>query len=928
MNNPDGISVTLSDLPEGEYTAVVAKDSSLLSDLIYGIELDKLGGEEAILGASNEQAIYDAINAVLTPELAAPLVTLVQAILVPVNTIGLPISSVVSQLLDVLPVEVIDELIDQVVAPLVTNTLTLYENTDITIDGTEEAFPTYTLSSNVFEDNGNGVDVAPVGTIISEIDEVSVSGIEIIQGDYGVLEINTVTGAFTYKVTTGEEALGKTEIFNYTIQNGTQTDTAQIIIDISGTAFDDSILLPPEYLEEVVANNDLATVQNYYEEPGDDIGTTGGASQLLGVNLLGLNISLGSEVPFNFEIEQSTTSDVTINVSGSVNDVGLGVLGSILGLNSPQLFNAVLERRYVDENDVSQVKYIVVPNAITLNPGVTSTYSGTVTVEDLPPGTYTLALQETPQNVGLLQSILNVLDSALSAELFGGVEFEITSQTDKYLGSNEIEGNVISSTDGTDLVNSTTYVKLVSNELGDAAVAIDNASTVVQGAYGTLYISPNGTYKYVSNGDLADIGKVDTFTYTIRDFNGSEDTAQLNIRIDGEGLITWPSDPTEVGADQAVVVNATNNVGEVSTSLVYNTATTVTATSVTTGLTNITSTAAVTKSMSFTVGPNDGATSVSTGVTISENSALAFASGNVIATLKDSLGNIIATLPSQFVTTSILNILDTPTATANFSNLVLNSGTYTIEYSFSGLSGSAYPVTLTASPVTMNKIDLDSYQAVNSAELTETGNIFTDGTPDTLGNKFTTLTIGGQTLTQSSGDVVITGTYGNLTISGNGEYSYQANTATYGGTEEFTFTLTSLSGDTSTATLTIGVGREFTSTAFNDVISTNSNGGDTLIYNLLNSASSSGGNGTDIWKDFSATQGDKIDLSALLQGQTVDANTLSNYVSIEQRGVDTVVTIDRDGSSADQTFARADLLILSNTNAQDLILQDLIKYQS
>ncbi|MCP0912089.1 hypothetical protein [Acinetobacter pseudolwoffii] len=198
------------------------------------------------------------------------------------------------------------------------------------------------------------------------------------------MKLIQLQGAFTYKVTTGEEALGKTEIFNYTIQNGTQTDTAQIIIDISGTAFDDGTLLPPDYLDQVVANDDLATVQNYYEEPGDDIGTTGGASQLLGVGLVGIDISLGSEVPFNFEVEQNTTSDVTIDVSGSVLNLGLGVLGSILGLNSPQLFNAVLERRYVDENDVSQVEYIVVPNAITLNPGVTSTYSGTVTVEDLP----------------------------------------------------------------------------------------------------------------------------------------------------------------------------------------------------------------------------------------------------------------------------------------------------------------------------------------------------------------------------------------------------------------------------------------------------------------------------------------------------------------------------------------------------------------
>ncbi|MGE8571060.1 MAG: beta strand repeat-containing protein [Acinetobacter amyesii] len=938
VNNPDGISVTLSDLPEGEYTAVVAKDSSLLSDLIYGIELDKLGGEEAILGASNEQAIYDAINAVLTPALAAPIVSLVQAILVPVNTLGLPISSVVSQLLDVLPVEVIDELINQVVAPLVTNTLTLYENTDITIDGTEEAFPTYTLSSNVFEDNGNGVDVAPVGTIISEIDGVSVSGIEIIQGDYGVLEINTVTGAFTYKVTSGEEALGKTEIFNYTIQNGTQTDTAQIIIDISGTAFDDGTLLPPDYVDQVVANDDLATVQNYYEEPGDDIGNTGGAGQLLGVELVGIPISIGSTTPFNFDVLENETSDVEIAVSGfKSTTLSLSLLNTLVDLLTGNTLyaDAVLQRQYLDENGVAQTENFVVEGGIALDAGLSIqdlsfgyTYSGLINYEDLPEGIYTLSIQ--PQETdGALRALIDALGSVLAVNLFGGINFKITDQTNKYLGSNEIEGNVISSTDGADLVNSTTYVKFVSNELGDPDVAIDNGNTVVEGAYGTLYISPNGAYKYVSNGDLADIGKVDTFTYTIRDFNGSEDTAQLNIRIDGEGLITWPSDPTEVGADQAVVVTATNDVGDVATTLLYNPATTVAATFSTTGLTNITNNTAVTKSMTFDVGPNDGATSVSTSLTISDASLTAsITAGTVTAVLKDALGVTQQLLTAQNVSTS----LGATTLNFNFSGLVLNSGTYTIEYSFSGLTstglGNAFPLTLTSSTVTMNKIDLDTYQAINSAELTETGNIFTDGTADILANKFTTLTIGTQTLTQSSGDVVITGTYGNLTISGDGEYSYQANTANYGGVETFNYTLTSLSGETSTATLTIGVGRDFTSTAFNDVITTNSNGGDTVIYNLLNTASSSGGNGTDIWKDFNADHGDVIDITALLAGQDVTSANLGSFVTLTQQGANTVVSLDRDGSSTDLTYNRVDLIVLENTNSTSLTLDDLVKYNS
>src|SRR5690606_9356713 len=139
--------------------------------------------------------------------------------------------------------------------------------------------------------------------------------------------------------------------------------------------------------------------------------------------------------------------------------------------------------------------------------------------------------------------------------------------------------------------------------------------------------------------------------------------------------------------------------------------------------------------------------------------------------------------------------------------------------------------------VTLTKVDLDTYQTVNVSNLQETGNIFTDGDDDTLGNKFTTLTIGGQTLSQTSEDFTIQGQHGTLTINGDGEYIYKANPSTFTGSESFSYTLTSISGDTSTATLTVGIGREFISTAFNDVITTASDGPDTVIYDLLTATS-------------------------------------------------------------------------------------------
>ncbi|EXA60351.1 type I secretion C-terminal target domain protein [Acinetobacter baumannii 348935] len=60
---------------------------------------------------------------------------------------------------------------------------------------------------------------------------------------------------------------------------------------------------------------------------------------------------------------------------------------------------------------------------------------------------------------------------------------------------------------------------------------------------------------------------------------------------------------------------------------------------------------------------------------------------------------------------------------------------------------------------------------------------------------------------------------------------------------------------------------------------------------------------TDTWTDFNAVEGDTIDVSALLSDQAVDASNLGNYITLEQRGDDTVVTIDRDGSDTNTTFS-------------------------
>ena len=96
-------------------------------------------------------------------------------------------------------------------------------------------------------------------------------------------------------------------------------------------------------------------------------------------------------------------------------------------------------------------------------------------------------------------------------------------------------------------------------------------------------------------------------------------------------------------------------------------------------------------------------------------------------------------------------------------------------------------------------------------------------------------------------------------------------------------------------------------------------GSDTVLYELLDNLgnASTGGNGVDTWTDFTVGAGaDKIDVSALLDGQQTATN-IGNYISVttDVNG-HAVIAIDRDGSAGG--FGKADLLVLNNINAIDL----------
>ncbi|SSM84451.1 BapA/Bap/LapF family prefix-like domain-containing protein [Acinetobacter baumannii] len=105
----------------------------------------------------------------------------------------------------------------------------------------------------------------------------------------------------------------------------------------------------------------------------------------------------------------------------------------------------------------------------------------------------------------------------------------------------------------------------------------------------------------------------------------------------------------------------------------------------------------------------------------------------------------------------------------------------------------------------------------------------------------------------------------------------------------------------------------------NDIISTG-RGDDTIIYDLLNAADATGGNGTDTWVDYEAN--DKIEFgSDFFEGLLADKSNLGDYITVVDDGNgNATVQVDRDGNAG--THNMSDLLIIENQAG--LTLQDLL----
>ena len=313
-----------------------------------------------------------------------------------------------------------------------------------------------------------------------------------LSGAYGSLVLNA-DGSYTYDLNNDLDVVKTlrpgetlTEVFTYEITDPSgQTDRATLTITITGSS------------DAPVATDNTGAVQ-------EDVKLTDSG------NVLTDNDGNGTD-----HDPEGTKLTVTA-VNGDVAGVGAPVGGTYGSLT----LNADGSYTYTLNNSAANVQ--------ALRPGqtVTESFTYTITDEDGETATATLTITITGQN-----------DVPVAVDDAGSV---------RHLVKETETGNVLPNDSDADDGASLTVVQ-VNGGAGNVGAAI-------WGSYGQLTLNADGSYSYVLDKNNPDVvallgttgSLLDSFTYTVSDGVGGEDTANLVITITGPGDLHATDNSNEV----------------------------------------------------------------------------------------------------------------------------------------------------------------------------------------------------------------------------------------------------------------------------------------------------------------------------------------------------------------------------------------------
>ena len=455
---------------------------------------------------------------------------------------------------------------------------------------------------------------------------------------------------------------------------------------------------------------------------------------------------------------------------------------------------------------------------------------------------------------------------------------------------------------GTTTGDATTEATDAVVEVNDIAVVDGQPATII-GEFGTLVINYDGTYTYSVNkpadttGWVPPYGEVDRFEVVRQTAEGNSVIDILNIKIETNEAVD------DLGEGTIDILNSTPFTASAEVGTVD---------------------VASSREISFDVEGNNYLNSLTLEGVVTRTSVFSSPTMNVSIT-KDG------------GTTPIYNgpvALTWSGTNSSYSlNMTLPDGQV--------FDAGAYVVNITTASNALNIVDVDTatltgsliHDISNVTSPVIKGNVLTN---DAVIGQIDILKIGHKEVyvndvNKGADSITVEGEHGVLTLYRDGQYSYQPNGLT-GGVDTFTYNTVTKVGTEQTATLEINVGLNITGTSTADEVNTSASidlltlgaGADTVIFDVLNQAQHIGQ--ADVWTDYSRVQGDVIDISALLAGQTVDSGNIGTFVTLAQDGTDTVVSIDLDGTGTQ--YNPTELVTLQNTDSTTLLLEELLKYNN
>ncbi|WP_406859864.1 biofilm-associated Ig-like repeat protein Bap [Acinetobacter baumannii] len=720
---------------------------------------------------------------------------------------------------------------------------------------------------------------------------VNATGVTTIVGDHGTLSIYA-NGNYSYQPNGEAASLGQVDQFTYTLSDGLNTSQATLYLHIDSDAVDMTWNTSDPSQPAVITVTPVDAIDNVVSAgvdivPQGELGVAVGSATYLA--LVGitenLNVSLLGTPSVAFTIDAGHEADVTF------------AYAPVLSLSLFNDYKVVLQQKGADG-----AWHNIDGGSSTglLNIGLLGNGGIGVTVPDLGQGEYRAFMVYTGLGVGILGTMSVVKD-----------DFDYTvAPTNTAVVA---DGNVLTD----DVTTLTTQVTTVTSEVVGALPQTVGTDTVINGAYGILVISTNGHYTYTPNTtDLSAIGKVDSFTYTIRDvLTGATDTATLHVQVGSPDVtIAWDAaNPANDG-----VVQLTANPDHVVTTTDFSNAADlpVDVASPVVSVNLIGSNSVV--SDQFVVGAG----------TVANIDLSAVYTAQPLASLLPTVSYVI----QSWNGTAWVNTIYSGSQTALGSVATIQAGSVAFQDTVEHLAAGTYRVQYTLTGVSLGATSLDTNVSTTTVHLDTyrsdwiSGNVLAGdnigGVADTgilshEGAKLQVWDNAQNAYVDAVGQTINTGN-GVLIMQSNGEYEYRPNDVTtttqLASTDSINYKIVSVTGGVeSQSTLTIDLTHTdynllYTSTSANDTFTTGT-GSDTVIYQLLNgtaatanNGANTGGNGVDTWTDFHVgnvatdKQADLIDIRALLDGDQTDAN-IGQYLNVTTSGGNTTIQIDRDGLS-------------------------------